>query len=224
MRSLGVAALVGALLTAATLTGSAAAEAAPSVGPLVATPLTVATGASGGSAAGKSLNIPAGWKAEVWANVPGARMAAWSPDGKLLVSTGSGGSVKILTPTSAGKAPTVKTLISGLPGVQGIAFAKSGTVLVLGAIPSHNPDILREQRGASGLARALSRTQSIAPGDYSLGVRMTMWRDTLRAIRAQVEAAGYAGMIEVEIFSTARWAGDQRAYLQEIKAAYLAYV
>ena len=45
----------------------------------------------------------------------------------------------------------------------------------------------------------------------------------LRQIRSWVEAAGFSGMIEVEIFSTERWNGDQIAYLQQIRSAYLEY-
>ena len=44
------------------------------------------------------------------------------------------------------------------------------------------------------------------------------------AIRAQVEAAGFAGDIEVEIFSTRHWAGDQSAWLESIKNAYRDHV
>ena len=43
-------------------------------------------------------------------------------------------------------------------------------------------------------------------------------------IRGWVEQAGFDGFIEVEIFSTKYWAGDQLAFLQQIKAAYLKYV
>lgn len=43
----------------------------------------------------------------------------------------------------------------------------------------------------------------------------------LRGIRGWVEAAGFRGFNEVEIFSTRRWGMDQRAYLDEIKRAYL---
>jgi sugar phosphate isomerase/epimerase len=43
----------------------------------------------------------------------------------------------------------------------------------------------------------------------------------LRQIRSWVEAAGFTGMIEVEIFSTERWKGDQIAYLQKLRSAYL---
>ena len=141
MDSRKLVALTAAVMGAVLLSGSASATEAlpaqlaavsPSVGTLVSTPLTVATGASAGSAQGKSLKIPQGWTAEVWANVPGARMAVWAPDGTLLVSTGDGGTVKRLTPTSAGHAPTVKTLTTSSIGIQGLAFTANGKVLVLG--------------------------------------------------------------------------------------------
>jgi sugar phosphate isomerase/epimerase len=40
------------------------------------------------------------------------------------------------------------------------------------------------------------------------------------AIRGWVEAAGFRGYHEVEIFSTRHWAGDQDDYLARILAAY----
>jgi sugar phosphate isomerase/epimerase len=43
----------------------------------------------------------------------------------------------------------------------------------------------------------------------------------LREIRGWVEAAGFNGYNEVEIFSTERWAGDQTEYIQQIERAYL---
>jgi sugar phosphate isomerase/epimerase len=43
----------------------------------------------------------------------------------------------------------------------------------------------------------------------------------LRQIRSWVEAAGFDGMIEVEIFSAELWATDQREYLKRIREAYL---
>jgi len=43
----------------------------------------------------------------------------------------------------------------------------------------------------------------------------------VRKIRGWVEAAGFNGFNEVEIFSTSRWATDQGAYLSEIQKAYL---
>lgn len=46
----------------------------------------------------------------------------------------------------------------------------------------------------------------------------------LRGIRGKVEAAGFRGLNECEIFSTIHWAKDQHAYLQEILAAYEKHV
>lgn len=46
----------------------------------------------------------------------------------------------------------------------------------------------------------------------------------IRKIRDWVEASGYEGMIEVEIFSDEFWAEDQLAYIERIKTAYLEHV
>ena len=46
----------------------------------------------------------------------------------------------------------------------------------------------------------------------------------IRQIRGWIEAAGFTGHHEVEIFSRRLWATDQTQYLEAIKAAYLAHV
>jgi sugar phosphate isomerase/epimerase len=46
----------------------------------------------------------------------------------------------------------------------------------------------------------------------------------IKQIRSWVERAGYAGPIEVEVFSTEYWGMDQRAYLNRLRAAYLQHV
>ncbi|XVV10199.1 PQQ-dependent sugar dehydrogenase [Actinoplanes sp. CA-131856] len=96
--------------------------------------LTVAGGVDAGAAADRSLNLPAGWTAEVWANVPSARLAVWAPDGRLVVSTGEGGSLLLLTPRSGGRGPAVTTLLDRLENPQGVAFTKQNDrdVLVAG--------------------------------------------------------------------------------------------
>ena len=74
-----------------------------------------------------------------------------------------------------------------------------GTVLVLGNVPGGNPEIVGEGYGTTPIARGLHRAQSITPGDHSLGLRMEMWRATLRAIAAHpLEGLG-AGAWENEI-------------------------
>ncbi len=96
--------------------------------------LTWAEGLDPGVASGHSLNVPAGWTAEVWANVPGARLAAWSPDGALVVSQADQGSVAVVTPNSEAGPATVASLATGLSSPQGLAFTRSGghDVLVIG--------------------------------------------------------------------------------------------
>ncbi|MDQ1256271.1 MAG: hypothetical protein QG656_867, partial [Candidatus Hydrogenedentes bacterium] len=46
----------------------------------------------------------------------------------------------------------------------------------------------------------------------------------IREIRGWVESAGYAGYIEVEIFSNELWAGNPAALVERIKTAYLEHV
>ena len=46
----------------------------------------------------------------------------------------------------------------------------------------------------------------------------------IRQIRSWVEAAGFPGFIEVEVFSTRCWAMDQYEYIKRICAAYLEHV
>ncbi|MFV0284960.1 MAG: hypothetical protein ACK5IM_01065, partial [Demequina sp.] len=93
--------------------------------------VTIADGTDAPQAEGRSLEIPAGWEAEVWAAVPGARLAAWTPDGTLLVSTGDRGDVVELQPTTDGAAPEATILLDGLDNPQGLAFA-DGTTLIVG--------------------------------------------------------------------------------------------
>ncbi len=79
------------------------------------------------------------------------------------------------------------------------AGAFIATVVLLGMLPSHNAKIVQEERGATGIARALNRTQSIGPRDYSLGVRMIMWRATVNAIQARPLQGLGAGAWESEV-------------------------
>src|SRR5882724_8875688 len=56
--------------------------------------------------------VPAGWTMSVWARVPKARLAAWAPDGTLLVSRPSAGQVVRLVPGAGG--PAASVLLDGL--------------------------------------------------------------------------------------------------------------
>jgi glucose/arabinose dehydrogenase len=68
--------------------------------------------------------VPDGWTLSVWARVPKARMATWTPDGSLLVSIPANGQIVKLTPKH-GAAPQQSTLLEGLDQPHGMAFAGS---------------------------------------------------------------------------------------------------
>jgi glucose/arabinose dehydrogenase len=71
----------------------------------------------------RTLRVPAGWTAKVWARVPGARMEAWTPEGDLLVSQPGIGRITELIPDHSGTARR-RLLLSGLTEPQGMAFAR----------------------------------------------------------------------------------------------------
>jgi glucose/arabinose dehydrogenase len=75
----------------------------------------------------RRLQVPPGWTVTVWARVPGARLLAWSPDQRLLVSRPKSGDIVELVPGQSGAAPTLRTLVSGLNQPHGLAF--TGTTL-----------------------------------------------------------------------------------------------
>lgn len=71
----------------------------------------------------RTLSIPAGWTVSVWARVDKARLEAWTPDGRLLVSRPDAGDVQLLTPGSDPAAtPRSSVLLSGLTQPHGMAF------------------------------------------------------------------------------------------------------
>jgi glucose/arabinose dehydrogenase len=71
----------------------------------------------------RQLQAPAGWTVTVWARVPGARLLAWTPDKRLLVSRPKSGDVIELVPGSGETPPTQRTLVEGLNQPHGLAFA-----------------------------------------------------------------------------------------------------
>ena len=65
--------------------------------------------------------VPAGWTLSAWARFPRPRLAAWAPDGALLISVPSSGQVLHLAPSDAG--PRESVLVDGLDQPHGLAFA-----------------------------------------------------------------------------------------------------
>jgi glucose/arabinose dehydrogenase len=92
---------------------------------LTSVTLTVPVGAQHGPfATPRTLKLPKGWTASLWAIVPNARMAAWTPQGNLLVSQPDHGRVVELTPAPSGKLAASTVLLSGLTWPQGLAFGR----------------------------------------------------------------------------------------------------
>jgi glucose/arabinose dehydrogenase len=110
----------------ASTTPSSSTTSVPVVGANTTVSVTVRAGQDTGAfSVPRSLSVPAGWTAEVWARVPDARMEAWSPDGDLLVSEpGQGQVVELVPGANAQAAPTQRTVLSGLTQPQGLAFAR----------------------------------------------------------------------------------------------------
>lgn len=84
--------------------------------------------------------------------------------------------------------------------VAGIALL---TIAALGSIPTGNPHLLAEQRGTTAIARAVSRSVSMAvPTEYTEGsfsVRYLMWKATARLIATRPWTGVGAGAWEVDI-------------------------
>ena len=121
MRIGAVASLAAALLTASTST------AAPAAG-RTRVPVSVpAANAAAPFDQSRSLVMPAGWHAEVWARVSGARYALWTPAGTLLVTaTGAGEVLELVPRSNPASPPSVRVLASGLTNPQGLAFDTLG--------------------------------------------------------------------------------------------------
>jgi glucose/arabinose dehydrogenase len=148
------AALLAVVMTAAAACSGGAPD--PSASPVPAgwsrTPLVVPAAERGGAlSTTHTLTVPSGWTARVWARVPGARMEAWTPEGDLLVSAPGNGKIMELRPGAAGTA-TVKTLLAGLTGPQGMAFARLDGKWVLYVAEANEID--RYPWGSGGISGA----------------------------------------------------------------------
>jgi glucose/arabinose dehydrogenase len=97
----------------------------PSAMPSGLTPVTVQVPAELAQApfdTPRQAMVPAGWTMSVWARLPKARLAAWTPDGALLVSLPSTGQVVKLSPKPGGTAES-RVLLDELDQPHGLNFA-----------------------------------------------------------------------------------------------------
>ncbi|MFZ0834903.1 MAG: gluconolaconase, partial [Mycobacterium sp.] len=70
----------------------------------------------------RQVLVPPGWTMQLWARVPKARLATWTPDGALLVSVPAERRVVKLTPADPARQ---QVLLDGLDAPHGLAFAGS---------------------------------------------------------------------------------------------------
>jgi glucose/arabinose dehydrogenase len=99
----------------------------PALAPLALVPVTLTVPAGMAEAPfdqPRQVLIPPGWSMAVWARVPKARLAVWTPDARLLVSVPSTGEIVSLT-TKPGQSPEHSVLLDGLDQPHGMAFAAS---------------------------------------------------------------------------------------------------
>jgi glucose/arabinose dehydrogenase len=117
--------------------------------------LVVPPGEGGGTlTAPRTLTLPPGWTARVWARVPNARMEAWTPEGDLLVSQPGLGAILELTPGTHGTG-SPHVLLSGLTLPQGLAFARVAGRWVLYVGESDQIDRYPWDAGGIGGARTV---------------------------------------------------------------------
>ncbi|GIF03435.1 PQQ-dependent sugar dehydrogenase [Actinoplanes siamensis] len=110
MTTVSRAMLAGGLSLALTACSTTASSSPPAGG-------LVATAVQGTS---HRIHAPAGWTVSLWASVPGARLLAWAPDGRLLVSRPRFGDVVALGPAPGEQ----RTLVAGLNQPHGLAFRR----------------------------------------------------------------------------------------------------
>lgn len=127
LRTLVVVALVAVLAAGSTPSAAPVAAAPTAAAPVNLVPVSVNVPAAMAAAPfdqPRRTLVPPGWTMSVFARVPSARLAAFAPDGSLLVSVPAQGSVLRLVPDGRGAA-TTSVLLSGLDQPHGLTFAGS---------------------------------------------------------------------------------------------------
>jgi glucose/arabinose dehydrogenase len=180
-RSLGAVALVCVLLAAGGCGGRRGTDPVRLV-PVRLVPVRLAV-APGLAAAPfnvpRRLLLPAGWRAEVWARVSGARFAVWTPERQLLVAVPESGELVLLEPRAdPASPPRERLLLSHLPGPEGLGFdiLDGRTVLEVaepGRLDRYSWNSLRRTAVVSGLpdSDGLDRLKGLAVApDHTLYV------------------------------------------------------
>lgn len=122
--SLSLAALIAGCATSSMADHAGAARAPGFAGVRLSVP---ATNRAGAFTTSHTVTVPRGWRVEVWALVPNARLEQWTPQRALLVSDPNDGEIFELTPRSnRSAAPAQRVIVSGLNEPQGMAFERVG--------------------------------------------------------------------------------------------------
>ncbi len=105
-------------------------------------PVTLAPGNAGEPFnVAHTLTLPSGWGVEVWARVPAARFALWTPEHELLVSAADSGElIELIPAASTAERPRQRVLLSGLTMPQGMAFDTNDGVPMLYLAQSNQID------------------------------------------------------------------------------------
>jgi glucose/arabinose dehydrogenase len=200
-----LAALVGVVLLAAgctsTSSGSAPAAEVPATSgrALVTSTLVVPDGlAEAPFDDARQVLAPEGWSVSLWARVPAARLAAWTPDGTLLVSRPRSGDVLALTPGTGSAPPRQQTLLSGLDQPHGLAFAGS----TLYVAESDRVEAYRYQAGAATERRTVVEGLPDARSDDLRGA----YAHALKSV-----AVGADGAVYVSVGSTGNVSAEDRS-------------
>jgi glucose/arabinose dehydrogenase len=135
--------------------------------------------------------VPAGWTLSVWARVPNARLAAWAPDGSLLVSVPSSGQIVRL---ASGRD---SVLLDGLDQPHGLAF--SGNTLYVA-----ESDQIDSYSYAAGAASNRSTIADGLPDAKSPDLRGA-YAHALKSV-----AVGRDGAVYFSIGSTGNITADDR--------------
>ncbi|MHA3702695.1 PQQ-dependent sugar dehydrogenase [Jatrophihabitans sp. YIM 134969] len=146
----------------------------------------------------RQVQVPVGWSMALWARVDGARLAAWAPDGSLLISRPGSGDVVRLTPgPTATATPRTSTVLSGLDQPHGLAFA-GGTLFVA------QSDEVDSYRYANGAADG----QQVVAGGLPDAKSPELHGAYAHALKSV--AVGNDGAVYYSIGSTANTSADDR--------------